>query len=339
LDVDEVNIEKEEPDMFRTISQEVRKAWSDSRPLTATALLMLGLFAASVAGIALDDRIITGAPAWLKPAKFAISTAIFCGTLAWLYRYINVWPRFVRAMGWIVSSVLILEVAIIDIQAARGTTSHFNVGTTLDGVLWGTMGTAIAVLWLASIGILAALLRQKFDNRAWGWWLRMGMLVTVLGSAAGGLMVSPTPQQADTLRAGEPVRFVGAHTVGAPDGGAGIPAVGWSTEYGDLRIPHFLGLHALQILPFFGWVMLRRRGIHSHHKASGLAFAAAVSYVGLVSILTWQALRGQSIVAPDAVTWLAIGVWLAATAGTGIYLLNGAATVTLHPFQGAQRES
>jgi len=313
----------------RTISQEVKKAWSDSAPLTATALLMLLVFAGSLAGIALDDRIITGAPAWLKPAKFAISTAIFSGTLAWLYRYIALWPRFVRAMGWIVSSVLILEVAIIDIQAARGTTSHFNVGTTVDGILWSIMGTAIAILWLASIGILVVLFRQKFDNSSWGWWLRMGMFVTVLGSAAGGLMVSPTAKQAEALRAGGSVRIVGAHTVGAPDGGAGLPGVGWSTEHGDLRIPHFLGLHGLQILPLFGWLRLRRRGVHVDYKESALAFAAAASYVGLVSILTWQALRGQSIVAPDAVTLLALGVWLAATVGAGIYLLSGAAAVTL----------
>src|SRR5712691_3579627 len=110
------------------IAKEIRKAWSDSAPLTATSLLMLVAFLGSAAGIFLDDRIIIGMPAWLKPAKFAISTAIFSGTLAWLYRYIHVWPRFVRAMGWVVSAVLILEVAIIDVQAARGVTSHFNVG-------------------------------------------------------------------------------------------------------------------------------------------------------------------------------------------------------------------
>jgi hypothetical protein len=298
---------------------------------------MLLVFAGSLGGIALDDRMVTGAPAWLKPAKFAISTALFCGTLAWLYRYITIWPRFVRAMGWILSSVLILEVAIIDIQAARGTTSHFNVGTTLDRILWSIMGTAIAVLWLASVAILAALFRQRFENRAWGWWLRLGMLVTVIGSAAGGLMVSPTPQQADALRAGDPIHIVGAHTVGAPDGGAGIPGVGWSTKHGDLRIPHFMGLHGLQILPLFGWLMLRRRASHDDHNQS-TAFAAAARYVGFVLILTWQALRGQSIVAPDAVTLRALGVWLTATVGTGIYLLRGARRVTLHPFQGAQHE-
>jgi hypothetical protein len=262
---------------LRTIAREIHKAWSDSAPLTATALLMLFLFAGSMAGVVLDDRLIMGAPAWLKPAKFAISTAIYCGTLAWLFRYIQVWPRFVRLMGWAVASILFLEVAIIDIQAARGVASHFNVGEPLDRTLFQIMGTAIIMAWLASIGIMAALFRQEFDNPAWGWWLRLGIFVTVLGSATGGLMVTPTPPQLEALRAGEAVGVVGAHTVGATDGGAGLPGVGWSTEHGDLRIPHFLGLHALQILPLIGWLISRRPVNRGDRKESSAAFAAAGS--------------------------------------------------------------
>jgi hypothetical protein len=72
------------------IAKEIRKAWSTSAPLTATTLLMFAAFIASLAGILLDHRLITGVPAWLKPAKFAISTGIFSGTLAWLYRYLGV---------------------------------------------------------------------------------------------------------------------------------------------------------------------------------------------------------------------------------------------------------
>ncbi len=167
----------------RRISTEIRQAWTDSAPLTATSSVMLLAFAASCAGIFLDQRIVTGVSAWLKPAKFAISTAIFSATVAWLFRYIKVWPRFVGATGWVLATVLVLEVGIIDVQAARGVSSHFNLATPLDAALFGVMGVAIAILWLASVGVLAALFRQKFANPAWGWWVRMGMLITVIGSA------------------------------------------------------------------------------------------------------------------------------------------------------------
>jgi len=98
-------------------------------------------------------------------------------------------------------------------QAARGATSHFNAGTPLDIALFGIMGTAIGVLWLASAGVLAALFRQKFENRAWGWALRMGMLITVLGSASGGMMLRMTAQQAEARQAGHPVTTVGGHRI------------------------------------------------------------------------------------------------------------------------------
>jgi hypothetical protein len=300
--------------MLSAIKTEIRKAWLSSAPLTAAAGLMLAVFVASVAGIFLDLRTITGVPAWLKPAKFAISTAIFLGTMAWLFRYITVWPRFMRAMGWVLAIVLVLEVAIIDLQAARGTTSHFNVSTALDGILFSTMGSAIAILWLASIGILAALFRQKFRDPAWGCWLRMGMMITVVGSALGGLMVSPTPDQMDAMRADQAPPIVGAHTVGGPDGGPGIAGVGWSTQHGDLRIPHFFGLHGIQIIPFLGWLASRRRSRQAAGSEIRLALGAAASYLAFITILTWQALRGQSVTTPDAATLVAFVIWLLASA-------------------------
>ncbi|MFT4155024.1 hypothetical protein [Parafilimonas sp.] len=50
-----------------------------------------------------------------------------------------------------------------------------------------------------------------------------------------------------------------AHTVGAPDGGEGLPVINWSKRYGDLRIAHFVGMHALQILPLFGFFIAKTR--------------------------------------------------------------------------------
>jgi hypothetical protein len=48
------------------------------------------------------------------------------------------------------------------------------------------------------------------------------------------------------------------HTIGAPDGGAGLPFFNWSTQHGDLRAAHFLGMHALQLLPLMGYYISRR---------------------------------------------------------------------------------
>jgi hypothetical protein len=281
---------------------------TNGKPLVVTCFVMIAAFVASVVAMVFDPRIITGAPAWLKPAKFAISTAIFAGTIAWVFRYITVWPRFIRAAGWVLSFVLILEVALIDLQAARGTSSHFNAATVFDAVLFGVMGVAIAVLWLASVGVLVALLRQKFSDAALGWALRLGMLITVVGAGAGGLMLRPTAAQIEARRMHQPVTANGGHTVGAPDGGPGLPGIGWSSQHGDLRVPHFFGLHGIQVIAFAGWLISRRRG------DARLVMAAAASYMGLIAILTWQALRGQSIIEPDGATAAAMGVWVAATA-------------------------
>jgi len=59
--------------------------WAGSPVLTAAGLLMTGVLGVSAIGLVVDPRVITGAPAWLKPAKFAISTAIYMLTLAAIF--------------------------------------------------------------------------------------------------------------------------------------------------------------------------------------------------------------------------------------------------------------
>ncbi|MBV9223682.1 MAG: hypothetical protein JOY85_06620 [Acidobacteriaceae bacterium] len=278
--------------------EQFRKLWKESKALTALSVVMLTAFALSTAGIVLDPRTITGVPAWLKPAKFAISIAIYAGTLAWMFQYITVGRRFVRWLGIITAAVGAIEIVIIDLQAARGTTSHFNATTPLDAALFGVMGLAILILWLASVGICVVLFRQPFSNRAWGWSLRLGMLITVIGSFAGGLMV-----------------HYGAHTVGAADGGAGLLGLGWSSTHGDLRIPHFFGLHGMQVIPLLYWLFIRNwRGAQTQFVA-----IAAASYFAFIVLLAIQALRGQSIIDPDGLTLAAGTAWLLLTAAAMLF--------------------
>lgn len=236
----------------------VRRTWKLDPALTATGLAMLTLLPFTLIGLALDERAIGGVPAWLKPAKFAASTGIYSLTLPWVLAVLTDWPRLRRLTSRLTAGVMVLEVGIICIQAWRGTASHFNVSTPLDAALFGIMGAAIAAQTVAATLVTGALFRQRFDDQALATAMRAGMLISVLGAAVGGLMTSPTRAQiSQAIETGHMERS-GGHTVGATDGGPGLPGVGWSRTHGDLRVPHFIGLHAVQVLPLLA-VWLRRK--------------------------------------------------------------------------------
>ena len=292
-----------------------------SVPLTITGLLMLPVLAAALIGLLVDPRIVTGAPVWLKPAKFAASIALYTFTLAWILTFLPAWIRTRRIVGWTTAVALTVEMVIIALQAGRGITSHFNVATLFDGVLWTVMGLVIVIQTLTSVAVAAALWQQTFADRALGWALRLGMTITIVGAFSGGLMARPTDAQLSSARQGERMTVSGAHTVGAPDGGPGLPGTGWSTEHGDLRVAHFVGLHALQVLPLIA-IGLRRRRL-PHTLRVPLVLTTGGSYVAMLAMLVWQALRGQSVLAPDPLTLAVLGAWSALTfAAVAVVLLT-----------------
>jgi hypothetical protein len=267
--------------------------------------------------------VITGMPAWLKPAKFASSTAIYMVTLAWIFGHLPGWPRMRRTVGWMSAVILVGEVALINLQAWRGTTSHFNIGTPLDAVVFATMGLGILVQTGASAAATIALWRQPFADRAFGWALRLGMAIALLGASTGGLMTRPTSAQLADARSGHRMTVAGAHTVGAPDGGPGLPGTGWSVEHGDLRVPHFVGLHAMQTLPLTAWLLAGL--IVEESRKLRLVWVAAGSYALLFALLLSQALRGESLATPSAGTLAAFAVWALGTAAAAWIAKSGTA--------------
>lgn len=287
------------------------RLWRADALLTALGLVMLAALAGSAVGLALDSRMIGGAPAWLKPAKFGLSTAIYSFTLAWVFEWLPDWPRVRRVASLTTTVVFVIEVVVIDLQAWRGTTSHFNVATLPDAALFAVMGIAIAVQTLATTSVAYALWRQPIADRAMGAALRAGMLITLVGAASGGLMTVPTDTQLREARATNQMAVSGAHTVGAGDGGAGLPGTGWSLEHGDLRVPHFVGLHGLQVLLLMAIAI---RGRLSRVAALGVMRAFAASYTALFAILLIQASRGEPLVAPSRPIAALFGGWMIATA-------------------------
>jgi hypothetical protein len=244
--------------------------------LSVAGWLALGLFVVALALLPFDQRHVTGALVWVKPLKFTLSGLAFLWTLGWLLADLpGPARRSVRRLSGVVALSMTVEIACIFTQAVRGTTSHYNIATVFDAAVFQLMGIFIMLNTAMTFWALYLVWRHRPQGPAgYVWGLRLGILLFVLGSLLGGLMISHNQ-----------------HTVGAADGGPGLPGIGWSTRAGDLRIAHFLGMHALQVVPLLGWAL----ALYLPRRAVLLTCLGALLYATLVGGLFWQAMQGQPV--------------------------------------------
>ena len=216
------------------------------------------------------SNIVLGINAWIKPMKFFFSIWIFCWTIAWYMHYLTK-QRKVVIYSWMVVVVMTFEQLVIVWQAANGRLSHFNISTPFYGMLFSLMGIAITILTIWTGYIDFIFFRQKSFpvSMAYIWGIRLGILFFVVFAFEGGVMA---------------VRL--AHTIGAPDGGNGYPVINWSRQYGDLRVAHFFGMHALQLLPLAGYYIA---------KKTGQIILLAIVYFAFVALLFVQALKAMPL--------------------------------------------
>ncbi len=256
-------------------------AWhGENRGLLFGAWWNGALLLASLAALPFDHRLILGLNPWIKPMKFEISLIVYSLTLALLFSLLGEGGRLRRQrlrMSWGICIAAVVEITLIALQSARGVPSHMNYATPFDGLLFSVMGVFIAIntyllaqlLWLFCITQL-----NRPAAELWG--IRLGLVMMLAGSLEGVWLV-----------------IHGAHTVGARDGGAGLPFVNWSTAHGDLRVAHFFALHALQLLWAAGWLL--GRSSLSSRGAAAATMAVALLYAGGVWLLFAQAMAGHSV--------------------------------------------
>jgi hypothetical protein len=289
------------------------------RPLLVMVAAMACLVVVAGVGLVVDDRELLDGSIWAKPFKFAVSFVLYGATLAWMLPQLRRARRTMWTLGTVFAVTGLVDVAFIAVQAARGTYSHFNNNTdTFNQVGQQIFASGVIGLFGASVVIAVMLLSQRVGERALTWSLRAGIGLAALGMGvafhiAGSSKGSRTVEDAY----GRPVTLGGAHGVGAPDG-AGMPITNWSTQGGDLRVPHFIGLHAIQVfvlaLVLLTALATRVAWLRSERVRAQLTGVVILGYTGVFVITAWQAYRGQSLVHPDAATWTAFGATVAVTA-------------------------
>ncbi len=174
-------------------------------------------------------------------------------------------------VNWIIVLTLGFEVIYIAWQASKGQASHYNQSSPFYALMFSFMALAASIATIA-VGYMGV----KFFTSSiadlptyYLWAIRFGFVLFFIFSFEGFVMGAKM-----------------AHTVGAADGAKGIPFFNWSVSYGDLRIAHFIGMHALQILPLLAWYLL---------KSSALTMAVSAVYALLAVSVLIIALRGNSV--------------------------------------------
>jgi hypothetical protein len=207
-----------------------------NRQLLAITLLVALAALPLMAAHALDARLFQGDGIWLKPLKFHLALTVYTGTLALFAMLLppgSFTTRRWRAYIGLVIACIVAELLWIDGAAALGTASHFNQ-TGLWAALYSLMGIAAVILTLLTLAMAPAFWRRRDDPL---------LLSIALGLALTFVLTVPI---ALSMASGT------GHHIGTPVTGARVPLMGWSTEVGDLRLPHFLATHAMHAVPLAG---------------------------------------------------------------------------------------
>ncbi|MBX3603335.1 MAG: hypothetical protein KF863_22170 [Rubrivivax sp.] len=257
------------------IAEALHPLGRSDRRLIVFALVMLAVMLPAALGLAFDDRLLRGVNVWIKPMKFMLSVALLALTTAWFARHLPAAVRRGRAftaLAWTLIATGGFEVGYITLQAALGQASHYNVGSVFHGVMYTLMGAGALAL-TATQPWLAWLLWRHGEPlpRAYRHAVLLGLVLTfVLGAGVGMLLGDRQPA-----------------------GGPGLPLLGWSMVGGDLRVAHFVGIHAEQVLPLLAAALLAWRP----RLALAGVWAGTAAWTALWAVVLVQALQGRPLLA------------------------------------------
>jgi len=239
------------PHLYAAAGPPDQGAWPHRMRQTSPALYWSGiamlLLSLPVALLTqLDPRTLHGVSVWLKPWKFQVSVGVYLLTLCLFMVGLPAADQRGRWARMLVGAAVvcgIFEVTYITWQGLLGQASHFNFSSAFHRTMYSLMGAGAVLLTTSSL-VLAVLIARAPGYRS-APALRLGIvlglvLTWVLGLGFGAYLGG---------------QATGHWVGGSPTDAGGLPVVQWSRSGGDLRVPHFFGIHAMHFVPFFAWLV------------------------------------------------------------------------------------
>lgn len=264
---------------FKSDAGALGRLYRDEPVLFVFAVIFAAMMLPTFLALLVETRTFNGINVWIKPLKFMSSAAIFLMTLALFMPYLDSADRArksVRFMVWAISVILLLEIMYITYRASLAEASHFNRTSTRDIVYYALMGAGILTATVMSgwLGWLILRAKEKVANADLRFAIAVGLLAgCVLGSVTGQYMSAQSN-----------------HWVGGIETDAGGSFLfGWSRTGGDLRVAHFIGLHAMQGIPLIGWLATR----YVPRSARNIVIAATVLWTIATAAVFAQAVAGR----------------------------------------------
>ncbi|HEX8510895.1 MAG TPA: hypothetical protein VF635_15520 [Propionibacteriaceae bacterium] len=294
-----------DPRLFEALAQSLSSYWRQRQPyqtflyVTGSVLLASGLVHGVLWGVTGDSW--TDPVSWRKPTLFGISFGLTALSLAWVHTHLRPHPR----LGWLVCGsfgvAAMGEVALISLQRWRRVPSHFNTGTAFDATVFQLMGLLVAVVALGIIAVTVQALTSVRAAPSMRLAVRGGLLLLVAGQVLGQLIL------------------VNGATVLHHDPGANLAQASVLGAAGQMKVPHAVALHAIQVLPALAWLLSFTSLVERVRLR--LVVLAAAGYTGLLLVNVAQTFRGLAPLALNIAALATLLLSLTLLLGTGIVTL------------------
>ncbi len=184
-----------------------------------------------------DDTQVSGENAWINPMKYYFSIGIFILSMGVYLHYLNneVQRSF---LTWCLIITTFLQTSGILLQSIRGVSSFYKQNNPFDDLIFNLQMVNYIVFFILMLVITYLFYFQKKNSKSqhFTWGIRMGMVIFLIGLLIGVYMIMVNGNYESITE-----------------------SIIINKKHGNLKIPFFLGIHGLQIIPLLSYYFFQNK--------------------------------------------------------------------------------